>query len=201
MRLSYRIITTSVRNYMKLFWRLEIVNADRLKDLGNCIIAANHISAFDPPFIGSIIPTEIHYLAKVELFKNKLFGAFLLYVNCIPIKRGRIDKSAITMVKMVLRKNHSILIFPEGTRKSTKVKSGIGKFAIDAKKDICPILIENSTEFWNCFTGKKRLRIIIGDKIKAENFKNLESVKENYRKVAGDVMNTILGLSDVSKNS
>jgi 1-acyl-sn-glycerol-3-phosphate acyltransferase len=201
MRLSYRIITTSVRSFMKLFWRLEIVNAERLQNIGNCIIAANHVSAFDPPFIGSIIPNEIHYLAKAELFRPKWFGAFLLYVNCIPIKRGRIDKAAITMVKMVLRKNHSILIFPEGTRKSTNVKSGIGKFAIDAKKDICPILIENSTEFWKCFTGKKRLRIIIGEKIKAENFKDLESTKENYHIIANNVMNTILGLADVSENS
>ena len=198
MRLSYRIITTFVRINMKLFWRLEIVNSERLDQIGDCIIAANHISAFDPPFIGSIIPTEIHYLAKSELFKNMLFGAFLKYLNCIPIKRGRIDKAAITMVKLVLRKGHSILIFPEGTRKSNKVKSGIGKFAIDARKDICPILVENSTEFWNCFLGKKRLRIIIGEKIKADTFAELESNKENYRRVAADVMNKILDLTNVS---
>ena len=171
MRFSYRIITACVRAYMKLFWRLEIINSDRLDQIGNCIIAANHISAFDPPFIGSIIPTEIHYLAKSELFKNKIFGTFLKYLNCIPIKRGKIDKAAITMVKLVLRKGHSILIFPEGTRKSNKVKSGIGKFAIEARKDICPILVENSTEFWKCFLGKKRLRIIIGEKIKADTLK------------------------------
>jgi len=194
MRTSYRLITSCIRFWMKIFWRLEIVNPERLQYMTNCIIAANHISAYDPPFIGSIIPTEIHYLAKNELFKNKLFGAVLKHLNAIPIRRGRIDKRAITMVKMVLRINHSILIFPEGTRKSTKVKSGIGKFAIDAKKDICPILIENSTSFWQCFTGKKKLRIFIGEKIKADTFKDLESNKENYQKIAENVMQTILNL-------
>lgn len=198
MRLSYRIITTVVRSFMKLSWNLEIVNKERLSNIGDCIIAANHISAFDPPFIGSIIPTEIHYLAKAELFNNKLFGAFLKHVNCIPIKRGRIDKTAITMVKLVLRKGHSMLIFPEGTRKSTKVKSGIGKFAIEAKKDICPILIENSTDFWDCFFKRKKLRIIIGEKIKAKSFSELEGIKENYQKVAEEVMNTILDLKNVN---
>jgi len=151
MRWSYSFITTCVRIYMRVFWGLMIINKERLAGLTDCIIAANHISAYDPPFIGAIIPNEIHYLAKAELFRNKLMGAFLVYVNCIPVKRGRIDKSAITMVKLVLRKGHSILIFPEGTRKSSKVKSGIGKFALEAKKDVCPIYIYNSTNFWKCF--------------------------------------------------
>ena len=196
MRKSYQTITYLVRQYMKIFWRLQIINKERLENIGNCIIAANHISAFDPPFIGSVIPTEIHYLAKAELFKNKLFGAFLLHVNCIPVRRGSIDKRAITLVKMVLRKGHSILIFPEGTRKSTNVKSGIGKFAIEMKKDICPIYIENSTRFWQCLLGKKKLKIVVGERIKAAEFAGLEDTKENYRLLANDVMNKINGLKN-----
>lgn len=196
MRKSYAVITALFRFYMRVFWRLRIIHQERLTDLGNSIIAANHISAFDPPFIGSVIPFEIHYLAKWELFKNKLFGAILLSLNCIPVKRGRIDKAAITRVKMVLRKNRSLLIFPEGTRKSASIKSGIGKFAIETKKDICPIYIENSTKFWDCFFGRKNLRIVIGEKIKAEEFSHLESVKENYRALAHKVMQNILELKD-----
>ena len=196
MRRSYSFITTCVRVYMKIFWKLKIINRERLTEISDCIIAANHISAFDPPFIGSIIPTEIHYLTKAELFKNKLLGAFLLFLNCIPVKRGRIDKHAITMVKLVLRKGHSILIFPEGTRKSSNVKSGIGKFAIEAKKDICPIYIHNSTNFLKCFLGKERLTIVIGEKIKATSFAEMESTKENYRNLANGVMEKVYGLKD-----
>lgn len=201
MRKTYASITATVRFYMRVFWRLKVYNEERLKDLQNCIIAANHISAFDPPFIGALVPIEIHYLAKWELFKNKLFGAFLLSVNCIPIKRGRIDKAAITRVKMVLRKKRSILIFPEGTRKSTRVKSGIGKFAIEAKTDICPVYIENSTDFWKCFLGKKRLKIVIGERIKAEEFAALEASRENYQKLSEQVMNKILDLKNECENS
>ncbi|MCF7794159.1 MAG: 1-acyl-sn-glycerol-3-phosphate acyltransferase [Candidatus Cloacimonetes bacterium] len=196
MRRTYAAITALVRLYMRIFWRLKIYNKERLSNLQNCIIAANHISAFDPPFIGSLVPFEIHYLAKWELFKNKLFGAFLLSVNCIPIKRGRIDKSAITRVKLVLRKKRSILIFPEGTRKSTRVKSGIGKFAIEAKTDICPVYIENSTDFWSCFLGKKRLKIVIGEKIKSDEFAGLQANKENYQKLSENVMKKILELKN-----
>jgi 1-acyl-sn-glycerol-3-phosphate acyltransferase len=196
MRKSYAFITALVRLYMKIFWRLKVCHPQRLANMQNCIIAANHISAFDPPFIGSLIPIEIHYLAKWELFKNKLLGALLLSLNCIPIKRGRIDKAAITRVKMVLRKNRSILIFPEGTRKSSRVKSGIGKFAIEAKTDICPVYIENSTDFWGCFWGKKRLKIVIGKKIDSREFADWEANKENFQKLSEYVMKKILELKN-----
>lgn len=196
MRKSYAFITACVRVYMKIFWKLKIINSERLTEISDCIIAANHISAYDPPFIGSIIPTEIHYLAKAELFKNKLMAASLKFLNCIPVKRGRIDKFAITMVKLVLRKGHSILIFPEGTRKSSNVKSGIGKFAIEAKKDICPIYIHNSTNFLKCFLGKERLKIVIGEKIKAKTFAEIENTKENYKNLANNVMEKIFRLEN-----
>jgi len=196
MRWSYSFITACVRIYMRVFWGLKIINDERLAELNDCIIAANHISAYDPPFIGAVIRNEIHYLAKAELFKNKLLGAFLVFVNCIPVKRGRIDKSAITMVKLVLRKRHSILIFPEGTRKSNKVKSGIGKFAIEAKKDVCPIYIHNSTNFWKCFFRKDRLKIVIGEKVKTSEFIKIDSTKENYRLLADQIMEKVYGLEN-----
>lgn len=196
MRKSYAIITGLIRIYMKVFWRLQVINIKRLDEINNSIIAANHISAFDPPFIGSIFRREIHFLAKNELFKNKTFGAILRSLNCIPVKRGRIDLAAINNVKNVLNRNHSILIFPEGTRKSSSVKSGIGKFAIEMKKDIYPIYIENSDNFWQCFWGKKRLKIVIGEKIKASVFADLESNKENYQKLAEQVMQKIQELQN-----
>ncbi len=196
MRRSYAIITGLMRFFMKAFWRLRIYGREKLNNMENCLIAANHISAYDPPFIGSIIPIEIHFLAKVELFRNKLFGAILLSLNCIPVKRGRIDKNAITRVKMVLRKNRSLLIFPEGTRKSSRVKSGIGKFAIETKTDICPVYVENSTDFWGCFLGKKRLKIVIGERIKASEFADWEANKENYQKLSEYVMKRIFELKD-----
>lgn len=196
MRKKYRFLTTMIRTCMKVFWKLEVIHKERLNDFSDCILAANHISAFDPPFIGSIIPTEIHYIAKSELFKNKLFGAFLRSVNAFPVKRGRIDKSAITMVKLILRKGHSLLIFPEGTRKSNKVKYGIGKFAIEAKRDICPVYIHNSDNFSKCIFGKERLKIVIGERIKASTFSELESTKENFKLLADRVMKEVYRLKD-----
>ncbi len=196
MRKIYSLIINLVKYYMIVFWGLEIINKERLSSVQNCIIAPNHIAAVDPFFIGAIIPVEIYYLAKIELFKNKIVGSILKFLNAIPVKRGMIDKAAIRFVTQVLNKGHSILIFPEGTRKSASVKSGVGKFAIQLKKDILPIYIKNSPYFWKCFLRKEKLKIVIGEKITAESFSNLDEIKENYRSLAEDVLKKINELSN-----
>ena len=196
MRKTYSFITFLIRFYMKVFWGLKIINKERLNSVQNCIIAPNHIAAVDPFFIGSIMPVEIYYLAKIELFKNKIFGNILRFLNAIPVKRGMIDKGAIRHVINVLSKGHSILIFPEGTRKSATVKSGVGKFAMQLKKDILPIFIKNSPYFWKCFLRKEKLKIVVGKKIKAESFSDLEETRENYHKLASNVLNKIFRLEN-----
>lgn len=196
MRKTYSLVINLVKYYMIVFWGLEIINKERLNSVQNCIIAPNHVAAVDPFFIGSIIPVEIYYLAKVELFRNKVVGSILKFFNAIPVKRGMIDKAAIRFVTQVLNKGHSILIFPEGTRKSASVKSGVGKFAIQLKKDILPIYIKNSPYFWKCFLRKEKLKIVIGKKIKAESFSNLDETKENYRSLAEFVLKKINELSN-----
>ncbi len=201
MRLSYRFIIFMVRVYMRIFYNYKVVNRDYLKTIDGCLIAANHISANDPPFIGSIMPMEINYLAKIELFRKKIAAAFLLYVNAIPVKRGRIDIRAIKTVEEKLAKGQSVLIFPEGTRKSAKTKPGIGKIALETKKNILPILIKNTDDLKGCLFRKKRVEIIIGKIINTEPFQKETLEKQDYRDLAEYVMTVIRDLDNDHTNS
>ncbi|OQX71651.1 MAG: hypothetical protein B6D62_01635 [Candidatus Cloacimonas sp. 4484_275] len=174
----YRFLQIFILFLMKFFWHLKIINKQQIQNARGCIIAANHISWFDPPF------------------HNKNFGKLLKKLHAIPIKRGTIDRKAIELVKEKLLAKESVLIFPEGTRKSSKAKSGIGKIALETEKDILPIYIENSDKFWQCLIGKKRLKIIFGEKIKVPEFSHLEKTKENYRKLAETILERINKLKD-----
>ena len=196
MRITYRFIVKTVRLYMKLFFRYEIINSSRLQEIENCIIAANHISANDPPFLGGIIPREIYYLAKRELFKPAFFGKILEYCNAIPIRRGVVDRKALIRVKEVLAAGNSIVIFPEGTRKSNKPKPGIGKIAIETGTNVLPVFIENSNNFKACFWGKKRLRFYVGKMIDIKPFVQKGETKENYREFSAYVLDVINGLKN-----
>lgn len=191
MRKIYFLICFLLRLFMKLFWHFKIINKERLKTLDNCIIASNHISAYDPTFIGAIMPMEISYLAKIEIFKNPLFARFLKYLNAIPIARKRIDRKAIENVIDQLNSGRSVLIFPEGTRKSYKAKPGIGKIAIQTQKDILPIFMMNSDDFGKCFSKKDRLKIVIGEKIKINQLHHFKETKSDYRALADFILEKI----------
>jgi len=126
---------------------------------------------------------------------NRFFRAF----NSIPIKRGAIDRKATAKIEELLAEGKSLLMFPEGTRKNVKVKAGIGKIAYQLKKDIFPVRIINSDDLWSCFLRKKKLQIIMGDKITICTFSG-EETKATYQHIADYTINVIYGLKDESAN-
>lgn len=179
---------------MRLFWHYEIVNPERLKEMQGKIIAANHTSNFDPFFIGAVIPFEIYFFAKAELFKHALFAKFFKMVNCIPVRRGQMDLGAIKKTISVLNNGSPLLIFPQGTRNGKRAKAGIGMIASAVKKDIIPVFVQNSTSHLSCFLGLKKVRIIIGEPINWNSYTNLEDNKGKYQLIADDIFNKIIKL-------
>lgn len=181
---------------MKYIWRYKIIHPERLENLHNCIIASNHISWFDPPFLGAIMPIQINILAKSEIFKYKLFSKYLKAVNAIPIRRGTIDRNAFKIVKEKLSSGQSILLFPEGTRNSGKSRPGIGKIAIQTGRDILPIFVKNTDKLWECFLRKKKLIFVIGERIPQESYSDLDDKKDNYRSLANTIFSKICELEN-----
>jgi len=194
MKIVYRVSTYFFRTIMKLAGNYRILNRERLDNWESCIIAANHLSYFDPPFLGSIFPHEIYYLAKSELFKNPLFGGILKYFNAIPVKRGVVDRNTISRLKKILAKNKALLIFPEGSRKSFSAKPGIGILVYDMKVPILPVYIENSNHMLSCLFRKRRLNIYLGEKIQPDKYVNMPADKNTYRLIAEEILEKINGL-------
>jgi 1-acyl-sn-glycerol-3-phosphate acyltransferase len=111
------------------------------------IFVANHISYIDAALIPKILHFPIRALGKVEMAKVPVFG--FIYRNAIVT----VDRSSaanriqsVQMLKAVLRKGISILVFPEGTFNTTgrPVKDfydGAFRIAIETGTPIKPILI------------------------------------------------------------
>ncbi len=176
---------------MKIFLRVEIIHPERLEQAKGSIIASNHISNFDPPYIGSVIPAEIYYLAKSELFKFKPIGAFISFLNAISINRGKTDLKAIKKCIKILNNGNSLLMFPQGTRNGTTAKAGIGMMVLLLKKDVVPLCIKDSDHFLDLLLRKKRLKIVIGEKISHDLFLSWKQERENYQKVADYIFDKI----------
>lgn len=66
------------------------------------IIASNHISNSDPVLLGlSQKKRRLFFMAKIELFKNKFFGALIRALGAFPLKgvqvTARLSRQAKTL--------------------------------------------------------------------------------------------------------
>ncbi len=191
MRTTYRLITFAIRQLFRIAGHYKIVHPERMQSIRGSLLASNHLSNLDPPILGSLIPFEIFYLGKAELFKNKIFGAILRHINVISVKRGVLDMKAIKQVQGALTDGYSVLVFPEGTRRGKVIKPGVGLFAMSVKKPIVPIYLENTDEVGACMLFKKRMKMVIGEPIPVEYFSDWEENKASYQKLADYIFEKI----------
>lgn len=198
MKTYYKVVSKIVKWGFKYIFGLKIIAeydyADVVKE--RCIIASNHMSNFDPPLIGASMPIAIHFLAKEELFKFKPFGWLITKFNATPVKRGVVDKRAINQVNEILNREETIVIFPEGSRKSFTAKPGIGLLAINTKSTILPVYLENSNHLFKCLLRIKRLKVYIGKPIEKSYYEAMEANKDNYRALSKDILDKINGLKN-----
>jgi 1-acyl-sn-glycerol-3-phosphate acyltransferase len=182
------------------FFRGNVFGRENIPESGAFILASNHISYFDPPFVGAGCKREVFFFAKRELFKNKLIGALFLKVNARPVRRGAFDRGAIETAVEILKGGNGLTVFPEGTRgkkgEFLPVKPGVGMIAHQAEVPIVPTYIHGSDRLWKCFFGKTRLRVTYGEPLSKEYVTSLESDKESYKAISEEIMTRIKAMKE-----
>ncbi|MDD3296958.1 MAG: lysophospholipid acyltransferase family protein [Candidatus Omnitrophica bacterium] len=123
----YRLSTTLVYFVARLFLGFKVKGANCVPAKGPFILASNHLSNLDPPILAVACPRRICFLAKKELFSNRLFSFYLNSVGAIPLKRGKSDIRAMRKSLSVL-KDKPLLVFPQGTRRQdfSDIGPGVG---------------------------------------------------------------------------
>ena len=130
----YRASTFIVYCFLKLFFGIEVVGREAIPSKGPFIIASNHMSNFDPPVLAVASPRKLVFIAKEELFNNKIGSLYFKGIGCIPLQRQGSDIKALRLALKVLKKN-PLLIFPQGTRTNSldSALSGVGFLCKKAK--------------------------------------------------------------------
>lgn len=138
----YSFIRKPCKALIKLFIKIECEGEENIPEKGAFILACNHIHFIDPVLLLCKCHRPIHFMAKVEAFKNKLAAFFLTNLNVFPVSRGRSDKTSIDYAVDLIKTGHVIGIFPEGTRskdlKPHEAKAGVALIARQTKADILP---------------------------------------------------------------
>lgn len=121
--------------------RYEIHGAERLRQRG-VMIVANHPSLIDVVLLLGYLP-EVDCIMKPSIFANPFMrrpATWLGYIAQSSPDQLFADAHA------ALRKNHSLLVFPEGTRtvpgQPIRMGHGAARMAIEAGATILPVAIE-----------------------------------------------------------
>lgn len=144
----YGVVKVLAALILRLFFRLEAHGIEHIPRRGPALLVANHSSVLDPPLVGAVAPRPLYYLAKAELFRIPLFGAFFRAINVRPVERNGADPKALRLALRILKDGHALMVFPEGTRGEEGVlreaKGGAGMLALLSQAPVVPIYIEGS---------------------------------------------------------
>ena len=133
----------------RIIYRAEVHGQENVPKEGGAIIAANHISLWDPPFVGAFCPRRVSFMAKKELFENSVFSSIITSLGAFPVNRGAADRNAIKTALTVLGEGKCLGLFPEGTRSKNgnhmlPFHGGTFKSATKSKCTILPFALIDS---------------------------------------------------------
>ena len=191
----YKIFKILCRMWFGLIFRTRVIGAENIPASGAFILAANHVSNWDPPFLGTFIDREICYMGKEELFKNPVMAWICRSLHVFPVKRGAADKTAVKTAVKILKDGKCFGIFPEGTRSKTgkigKAEAGISLIAAMTKAPIIPAAIVDTEKIFSRAEKFPRLAVVYGTPIK---FTGSTKDRDALNEFAQSVMNEIAKL-------
>lgn len=171
-----RIIQFLFAWFFKIFFPTKIIGKQNIPK-GGAILASNHTSNLDAVLMVANTWEKRYYLAKKELFNNKIMSFFLKGIGAIKINRENPEVSVIKTCMKILKNNKRLVIFPEGTRNKSdsmqlgEMKHGVSMFAIKAKVHIIPMFISRRPKMFH------RTIITYGEPFELDSFygKRLDS--------------------------
>jgi 1-acyl-sn-glycerol-3-phosphate acyltransferase len=138
---------------MNLLLRPKAFGVENVPREGGFVLAANHLSNFDPWAVGlPMFPWRfLRFMAKSELYWFPL-GPFIQAGGAFKVRRGERDAGAIQTAVELARDGHAVVIFPEGTRRrkgmvkryEARPHTGAARVALGAGVPLIPAAIKGT---------------------------------------------------------
>lgn len=149
------------RGIFNLLARVRISGKENIPYGKPYVVAMNHVSIFDPPFVAAFWPEQLEIIGAIDVFEKPGQGQLLRLYGVIPVHRGDYDRSLLTKMVSILKSGIPLLISPEGARSHIpgmkRAKPGIAYIVEQTDASVLPVgLIGTTEDFWQrASRGKK----------------------------------------------
>ena len=157
---------------------IELIGAEKLKDLRGVLVVANHPSLLDVVLIMSAIP-RAQCIVKGALFRHPFFRFTVRGADYI---RNDLEPEALLAAcKATLAAGNNLIVFPEGTRTTLgqplKLTRGFANIATLAEADIqlvtltCdPPILHKGGVWWRVPARRPRFVMEVGERLDIQHF-------------------------------
>jgi 1-acyl-sn-glycerol-3-phosphate acyltransferase len=170
----YSLIAVLSWPVLRGLFRLRSRGREHLPEDVGYVLAANHMSNFDPWPLGlPLFPRRfLRFMAKSELFWFPL-GTVIEAGGGFRVRRGTGDLEAVDTAVRLCREGNVVVIFPEGTRRTKGLRkryeaqwhSGAARIALEAGVPLVPAAIAGTDRL----SRLGALRVAYGEPIRLDD--------------------------------
>lgn len=191
---SMKYALSRIRKFGQRAFRWTFSKVEVLKNSGlpspPYIIVSNHQSLLDIPLILGYVDPSILFVAKEEVSKIPMIGAFVREMGGVFIDRKSTLNAVKALKKVVERieEGRNVVIFPEGTRSYNgelgEFKKGSLKIAKRTGVKIVPVALDGTfriTPKGSIFVRPGKVKLMIGETLDPNEFESEDELRKAVR--------------------
>jgi 1-acyl-sn-glycerol-3-phosphate acyltransferase len=155
----------------------EVHGLERLNERGRLVVA-NHPTLIDVVMLVSLMP-EVDCIVKRGLWRNPFLRWPVIWASYIPNSEG---EELIEVCAASLKRGHSLLVFPEGTRtvpgKPMRMQRGAAHIALAADAEILPVTVTcvpvtlfKDNPWYRVPERRFHMKVVVGEPVAAGTFR------------------------------
>lgn len=207
---AYRLAAVILWPFMTVFTRHEWRGTQNLEIEGGIVVAANHLSWFDPLVISHVLWNNNqppHFLAKDSLFRVPVLGWIMRHAGQIPVIRGTRDATAAVQAAADAAKGGKcVLVYPEGTITKDpdlwpmSAKTGAARIALMSRRPLVPLAHWGAQEVMGPYRKelkilpRKTMHVSVGPPVDLDDLYDRPVDNETLRTATDRLMEAIRGL-------
>jgi 1-acyl-sn-glycerol-3-phosphate acyltransferase len=149
-RLSRRLLRPVFRGLFHMLSRAKISGKEYVPQSGAYLIAINHVSLYEAPFVLAFWPQVPEAVGAIDIWHRTGQSVLARLYGGIPVHRGEYNRQVLDTLLNVLRSGRPLLIAPEGGRSHVpgmrRALPGIAYLIEKARVPVVPAGIVGATD-------------------------------------------------------